>query len=103
MFAIVEIAKAQHKVKVGDVLEIEKLAESKVGDKRSSDRVLLKAEGEKVELGFPYLPKAKVEFTVKAEGKGEKIIIFKKKAKKRFEKTRGHRQLYTQIEITAIK
>ncbi len=101
MFAICEIAGAQHKVQKGDVLTLEKLT-AKEGDKLSTDKVLLKSEGNTTEVGTPYLKDAKVEFTVKAHGKGEKIRVYKKKAKKRFEKTQGHRQLFTKVEVTAI-
>lgn len=102
MFAIVEIAGAQHKVKKGDILEIEKLDASE-GDKLSSDKILLKFDDKSAEIGTPYLKDAKVEFTVKSHGRGPKIRVFKKKAKKRYQKTIGHRQAFTKIEITAIK
>ncbi len=101
MFAICEIAGAQHKVSKGAVLTLEKL-DAKEGEKLTTDKVLLKFDGKTVETGTPYLKGAKVEFTVKSQGKGEKIRVFKKQPKKRFQKTIGHRQPYTQVEITAI-
>ena len=101
MFAIVQIAGAQHKVKKGDLLEVEKL-EGEEGAEFKSDKVLLKFDEKSAELGTPYLKGAHVEYTIKAQGKGEKIKIFKKKPKKRFQKTIGHRQPFTTIEITAI-
>ena len=101
MFAIVEIAGAQHKVSKGAILTMEKL-DAAEGAKLTSDKVLMKFDDKSVEMGTPYLRGAKVEFTVKSHGKGEKIRVFKKQPKKRFQKTQGHRQQYTQVEVTAI-
>lgn len=103
MFAIVEIAGKQHKVEKGNVLQVEKLKANKEGDKVKTDKVLLKADGAKVDIGTPYVSGSTVEFTVKEHGKHDKIIVFKKKPKKRYERKQGHRQQYTEIEITAVK
>jgi len=103
MFAIVEIAGNQYKVKKGDVLTTEKLTGRKVGDKVKTDRVLLRAEGTKAEIGEPFVAGASVEFEVKEFGRGEKIRVFKKKPKKRYVRTQGHRQDYTEIEIKEVK
>ncbi|PIZ73628.1 50S ribosomal protein L21 [Candidatus Peregrinibacteria bacterium CG_4_10_14_0_2_um_filter_43_11] len=103
MFAIIEIAGHQHKVAQGDILEIEKLKDYEDGDKVVADAVLLKSDDKKVEIGTPYLEDSKVEFKVLEGGRGEKIRIFKKKPKKRFERTQGHRQSYTKIEILSVK
>ncbi len=65
--------------------------------------MLLRNDGKKTDIGTPYVTGASVEFTVKEHGKHDKIRIFKKKPKKRYERTRGHRQQYTEIEITAVK
>ncbi len=103
MFAIVEIAGSQHKVQKGDVLTVEKLKNHKVGDKVKTDRVLLRAEGTKAEIGEPFVAGASVEFEIKEFGRGEKIRVFKKKPKKRYVRTQGHRQEYTEIEIKDVK
>ena len=103
MFAIVEIAGKQHKVKKGDVLKVEKLKANKEGDKVKTDQVYLKSDGTKADIGTPLVKGASVEFTVKENGKAKKIIVFKKKPKKRMERKQGHRQQYTEIEITAVK
>lgn len=103
MFAIAEIAGKQHKVKKGDVLKVEKLKDSKEGDKVKIEKVLLTSDGEKTSIGAPYVPGASVELTVKENGKHKKIKVFKKKPKKRYELTRGHRQHYTEVEVTAVK
>ncbi|MFH0820855.1 MAG: 50S ribosomal protein L21 [Candidatus Peregrinibacteria bacterium] len=101
MFAIVEIAGSQHKVKKGDILSVEKQL-GKEGEKLATDKVLLKFDGKTAEVGTPYLKGAKVEYTIQTHGRGEKIRVFKKKSKKRFQKTQGHRQSYSRIEITAV-
>lgn len=103
MFAIVEIAGKQHKVEKGDVLKVEKLKANEEGDKVKTDQVYLKSDGTKTEIGTPLVKGASVEFTVKEHGKHDKIVVFKKKPKKRMERTQGHRQQYTEIEITAVK
>jgi large subunit ribosomal protein L21 len=103
MFEIVEIAGKQFKVKKGDVLEVPKLKDSKEGDKVKFDKVLLRSDEGKTEIGTPNVAGAQVELTVQEHGKGAKIRVFKKKAKKRFERTQGHRQPYTKVEVTAVK
>lgn len=102
MYAIVEIGGHQHKVQKGDVIQVEKLAEE-AGNKVKTDQVLMRFDDKKAEVGAPYVSGASVEFTVKEQGKSEKIRVFKKKPKKRYERTYGHRQPYTEIEITAVK
>ena len=103
MFAIAEIAGKQHKVQKGDVLKVEKLKDTKEGDKVKIDKVLLKSDGSKTDIGTPYIAGSTVELTVKEHGKHAKIKVFKKKPKKRYERTYGHRQHYTEVEITAVK
>lgn len=103
MFAIAEIAGKQHKVQKGDILKVEKLKDSKEGDKVKIDKVLLRSDDKKTDIGTPYVPGASVELTVKEHGKMKKIKVFKKKPKKRYERTQGHRQQYTEIEVMAVK
>ncbi|MBN2306715.1 50S ribosomal protein L21 [Candidatus Peregrinibacteria bacterium] len=103
MFAIVEIAGKQFKVRQGDKLEVPKLKESKEGSKVKIDNVLLRAEGKKADIGKPRVIGAQVELLVKEHGKAAKIRVFKKKSKKRYERTQGHRQPYSLVEVTAVK
>ena len=103
MHVIVDINGHQDKVAKGDVLTIEKLKDLEEGAKGSSDKVILKFDDDKTEVGAPYLSGSKVDYKVLEHGKHKKIRVFKKKAKKRFERTQGHRQQYTKIEITAVK
>lgn len=102
-FAIIETGGKQYKVSPGDVVIIEKV-EKEPGEKLTFDRVLLLApDRKKVQLGTPYLSKAKVEGKVLEQGKGKKLIVYKKKAKKRYEKKQGHRQPFSKVKITTIK
>ena len=88
-------------VQPGDKIKVEKL-EAKEGAEISFSDVLLVENDKKVEIGTPML-KTKVTAKVLSHGKGEKIIVFKYKPKKRESRKIGHRQPYTEIEITRIK
>lgn len=103
MFVVVEIAGKQFKVSKGDVIEVPKLKDNKEGDKVKIDKVLLKSDGKKTDIGTPYISGSSVELTIKEHGRGEKIRVFKKKPKKRYERTIGHRQSYTKVEVMAVK
>lgn len=102
MFAIIETGGKQFKVAEGQKLEVEKL-EVKAGGTFKIDEVLLISEKGHVTIGKPYIKGASVSGKVIAHGKEDKILVFKMKAKKRYQKTQGHRQNYTEIEITEIK
>jgi large subunit ribosomal protein L21 len=103
MFAIVEIAGKQFKVKQGDTLEVPKLKANKEGDKVKIDDVLLRSDGKKTDIGKPKVSGAQVELLIKEHGKAAKIRVFKKKAKKRYERTQGHRQPYSLVEVVSVK
>ncbi len=100
MYAIIETGGKQYRVQAGDVLRVEKLG-AKEGEKVTFDRVLVIGEGADVKVGTPYTGDV-VEGTVLCEGKGQKVIIFKYKAKKDYRKKQGHRQPFTEVEITSI-
>ena len=101
MYAIIESCGKQYKVAEGDVVFFEKL-DTEEGKKVTFDKVVLVSDGEKIEIGNPYVKGIKVEGKVVAHGKGKKIIVFKYKAKKNYRRKQGHRQPYTKVEITAI-
>lgn len=101
MLAIIKTGGKQYIVKPGDKLKVEKL-EEKEGAEISFSDVLLVEKNKKVEIGTP-LVKAEVQAKVLKHGKGDKVIVFKYKAKKRESRKIGHRQPYTEIEITGIK
>ena len=101
MIAIIKTGGKQYLVQPGDKLKIEKL-EEKEGAEISFKDVLLIEKSKKVEIGTPFL-KAEVTAKVLSHGKGDKIIVFKYKPKKRESRKIGHRQPYTEIEIIGIK
>lgn len=102
MYAIIESCGKQYKVAEGDVVFFEKL-DTEEGKKVTFSNVVLVSDGEKIEIGNPYVKGYKVEGKVVAHGKGKKIIVFKYKAKKNYRRKQGHRQPYTKVEITSIK
>ena len=102
MYAIIESCGKQYKVAEGDVVFFEKL-DAEVDKKVTFDNVVLVSDGEKIEIGNPYVKGFKVEGKVLAHGKGKKIIVFKYKPKKNYRRKQGHRQPYTKVEITSIK
>ena len=101
MYAVIESGGKQYRVAPGDVIEVEKL-EVGEGDEVALDRVLMVSDGEQVRVGTPVLSGAKVTAKVKSHGRGEKIRVFKLRRRKNYRRTQGHRQYYTQIEITSI-
>lgn len=101
MYAIVATGGKQYRVKEGDTLRIEKLV-AEAGDSVELDKVLLVGEGEDIKVGAPYLDGAKVTAKVAANGRGDKVKIVKFRRRKHHRKQMGHRQAYTEIEITGI-
>ena len=101
MFAIAEIKGHQYKVSEGDKLLVSRMVEAKKGDKIKFNEVLLISDKE-VEVGMPFISGAYVEVQVLDEVKGDKIRVFKMKPKKRYRRTLGHRQKYTEVEVTKI-
>ena len=101
MYAVVETGGKQYRVAVGDKLMVEKL-DVEEGAAIQLDRVLMVCENGKVEVGTPVLDGTAVGATVLLQGRGEKIKVFKFKRRKKYRKTQGHRQFFTQLEITSI-
>ncbi len=100
MYAIIATGGKQYKVQKGDVIYIEKL--DVANDSTVSFDVLLLGNDDGITAGNPLVAGAKVEGTVLAQVKGEKIVIYKYKSKKNYDRKTGHRQPYTKVEITAI-
>lgn len=100
MYAIAVIAGKQYKVSVGDTLTVDRL-EAEVGDVKEFP-VLLTAEGNTLVTGNPVIKDVVVKAKVVAHTKGNKIVVFKYKAKKNERKKQGHRQPYTKISIESI-
>ncbi|OWK26664.1 MAG: 50S ribosomal protein L21 [Parcubacteria group bacterium GW2011_GWA2_38_13b] len=103
MLAIIKTGGKQYKVKAGDKIKIEKI-EGEIGTKTEFGEVLLLADedGKEVKIGAPFINGVKVEGKILKQDRGDKVIIFKYKAKKRYHKKQGHRQDFTEVEITKI-
>lgn len=102
MYAIVEISGKQYRVRENDRLYVPK-QEAEVNKTVSFDRVLLLSDGDKVQVGTPTLKGAAVKAKVLDQVKADKVLVFKKRRRKRYKVKRGHRQPYTQIEVSSIK
>ena len=100
MYAIIETGGKQYKVSEGDVVFIEKVAGNE-GDAVKFDKVLA-VGGEKTAIGTPVVEGATVDAKVLAQGKGKKVIVFKYKPKKGEKCKKGHRQLFTKVQIEKI-
>lgn len=100
-YAIIETGGKQYRVSVGDTLSVEKLP-FETGADVTFDRVLMVGGGGSHQVGTPLVPGASVQGQVQEQYRGEKIIIFKYKAKKRYRRRTGHRQSLSRIAITAI-
>jgi large subunit ribosomal protein L21 len=101
MFAVVTIAGTQEKVSEGDVLQVPHL-EAKAGETVTFGDVLLVVKGEDVSIGSPTVAGASVEAKVLEHGRSEKVRVVKFKRRKRYSRTKGHRQEYTEVEVTKI-
>ena len=102
MYAIIKTGGKQYKVAEGDVLNVEKLDAEK-GAEVVFDEVLAIINDGEVTVGKPFIDGAKVTATVEDQGKGEKILDFKYKAKANYRKRAGHRQPYTAVKISGIQ
>jgi len=103
MIAVAKIGGRQSIVQVGEILEVDKIAAA-VGEKVEFETLLVADEnGENCEIGAPFLENIKIEAKILEHGRGEKIRVFKMKPRKRYRRTKGHRQDFTKIEILKIK
>ena len=101
MYAVIRSGGKQYKVQEGDVIRVEKL-EAKEGETIVFADVLLFADGEAVKVGTPLVKGVAVKGTVKTQGKGDKVRSIKKRRRKHYRKTIGHRQRYTEVSIANI-
>ena len=102
MYAIVDIQGKQFKVRELDTLFVPHMPGRSADDTLVFDRVLLLADDQEVRVGAPTVEKATVTATVLGEVKGDKVVVFKKKRRKRYKVKRGHRQRYTQIRVDSL-
>jgi len=103
MYAILETGSKQYKVEEGDVLEVELIERDKISEEKTVnfDNVLL-VKDKDVLIGQPFVADAWVQAKVLEEIKAPKVIVFKKKSKKQYKRTRGHRQKLHRIQIEKI-
>ena len=103
MYAVIETGGKQYRVSEGDLIRVE-ILEAQTGSDVEFDRVLLvgKDEGAPL-LGTPFIKGGKVMGTVKGTGHHDKIFIFKLRRRKNYRRRAGHRQSYTEVQITGIR
>ena len=103
-YAIVEHGGKQYRVSPGDELLVERTtSDLKSGDALLFDRVMLVSTGDAVRIGDPVVDGVTVRGQVVAPVRGDKIIVFKKKRRKGYKRTRGHRQDYYRVRVEAIE
>ena len=102
MYAVIETGSKQYRVKMGDTLEIERLA-TESGQEVTFDRVLMMNDNGNISVGCPTVPNAIIRADVVEHTRGEKKIAFKMKRRKGFHKTIGHRQELTIVKIKEIR
>lgn len=100
MYAIIATGGKQYRVSEGDIIYVEKLNNNV--DETVTFPVLMLG-GETLKAGNPLVEGAEVQGKIVKHGRGEKIVVYKYKAKKNYRRKAGHRQPYTKVEITAIK
>jgi len=101
MYAIVSIAGQQFKVEKGKKVYVHRL-KGEVGDDVTFDKVLLISNDDKVNVGAPYLPDAVISAQIVSHVRGDKVLVFKKKRRKTYQKLNGHRQNFTELLIDDI-
>ena len=102
MYAIIQTGGKQYKVSKGDNIQVELLPDD-IDSKVNFDKVLMLNDEGRVEIGTPYLENARVFGKVLRSGKKDKIKVVKFKRRKRYARTAGHRQSFSEIEITDIQ
>ncbi|MER1968720.1 50S ribosomal protein L21 [Castellaniella sp. GW247-6E4] len=101
MYAVIKTGGKQYRVCAGQKLKIEQIP-ADIGQEISLDQVLSVGEGDTLKIGTPFVDGAAVRATVLAQGRHDKIKIFKMRRRKHYQKHQGHRQNYTEIRIEAV-
>jgi len=101
MYAVIKTGGKQYKVAAGEKIKIEQIA-ADVGQEVVIDQVLAVGSGEDLKVGSPLVAGASVKATVVAQGKHDKVRIFKLRRRKHYKKSQGHRQTYTELQIDAV-
>lgn len=102
MKATIQTQGKQYTVQEGDVLILNRYPETEAGSKLEISEVLALGEGEDFQLGAPFVKGAKVTATILENKRGRKVVIFKKKKRKGYNRRRGHRQELSVIKIESI-
>lgn len=102
MYAVIQTGGKQYRVSKGDSLRVELLT-ADAGSSVELDKVLMLGEGEDVRIGTPFVEGAKVSALVKSHGRAKKVKIIKFRRRKHHMKRQGHRQWFTELEITDIQ
>lgn len=103
MKATIQTQGKQYTVQEGDVLVLNRYPETETGAKVEISEVLTVGEGEGFKLGSPFVDGAKVTATILENRRGRKVVVFKKKKRKGYERRRGHRQELSVIKIESIE
>ena len=101
MYAVIKTGGKQYRVVAGEKLKVEQIP-ADVGTEITLDQVLMVGEGESVRIGSPLVSGASVNVTVLAQGRHDKVKIFKMRRRKHYQKHQGHRQNYTELRVDAI-
>ena len=101
MFAVIKTGGKQYRVAENDIIKVEKLT-GEAGNTLSIDEVLMVGNGSDVTVGSPMVAGAKVSAEILEQGRGDKIIVFKKKRRQNYRRKKGHRQDLTVLRITGI-
>ena len=101
MYAVFRTGGKQYRARQGERVRVERL-DAAVGDAVAFDQVLLVGEGAEVKVGAPLVSGGKVEAKVVSQGRADKIMIVKFRRRKHYKRTQGHRQPFTEVEITSI-
>jgi large subunit ribosomal protein L21 len=101
MYAVIKTGGKQYKVAAGEKIKIEQIA-ADVGQEVVIDQVLAVGNGADLKVGSPLVAGASVNATVVAQGKHDKVRIFKLRRRKHYKKSQGHRQSYTELQISAV-
>ena len=101
MYAVFRTGGKQYRAVPGEVIRVEKI-DAEVGAKVEIGEVLLLGTGEDIQIGAPFIDGGKVLATVRSHGRADKVTIIKFRRRKHYRKQQGHRQYYTEIEITDI-
>jgi len=101
VYAVFRTGGKQYRARQGERVRIEKL-DAAIGDAVAFEDVLLVGEGAQVKVGAPLVKGGKVEAKVVSQGRADKIMIIKFRRRKHYKRVQGHRQSFTEVEITGI-